>query len=941
MFAIISTEGLRSFITLIPFLLTVNIYSQVYLDSTASVDERVNDLLGRMTLKEKVGQMTQIDLGYVIDDPSIITNYYLGSILSGGGSTPSSNNPQAWADTYDALQQAALNTRLKIPIIYGIDAVHGHNNLKDAVIFPHNIGLGAARNPELVEKIGRATALEVAATGLNWTFAPCIAVPRNERWGRTYEGFGETPELNEILGSAYIRGFQGNTLADKKSILACAKHFIGDGGTTDGDDQGNTQVNEQTLREIHLPPYIAAVENNVGSIMATYNSWNGLKVHGSKYLLTDLLKEELGFEGFIVSDWAAIDQLPGDYRSDIKESINAGIDMVMVPDRYEEFTTELISLVSSNDVAPERIDDAVARILRIKFMLGLFEHPYSDRSIIDSIGTDKHREIARQAVRESMVLLKKKDNTLPLSVNDEKIFVAGIGADDIGMMCGGWTISWQGSMGDITEGTTILESIKNRAGVQNVIYAENGETDAEFDKAIVVIGEQPYAEGVGDSEDLTISNDDIALVRKVYEMGKPTIVILISGRPMIINPILHYSDAIFAAWLPGTEGAGIADILFGDYQPSGKLPHTWPRYMDQIPINIGDQNYEPLFEYDYGLTSIDDSPAGSNPEFYSAIINDVNETIEIAFNKPIDEASLEECVFELVIDGTISRYTLIPSLSESNKRLIYFEVDDEISKEQKLSLSFISGTIKSVDGGSVQPFENKFVYNRFNEALQPFLLPGKIEAEDYHFMSGIQTESTTDLGGGLNVGWIDYGDWLQYFVSFENTGTYRIDYRVAAESQNGIITLQNNGDVIQSTLLPVTGGWQNWETVSTEVEMEAGEYFITLFAAQGGFNINWLSFDLISDVNEDKLRSNFSLEQNYPNPFNPTTLIRYTIPQMSFVSLKIYDSLGCEVSTLVDERKPAGNYSINFDGSNLSSGIYYYRLKAGLHSETKKLLLLK
>lgn len=941
MFSNYFASRLRIIISLISFLLFLNLPAQIYLDSTAAIDQRVSDLLSRMTLEEKVGQMTQIDLNNIKNDPEIVTEYFLGSILSGGGSLPGLNTPEGWANTYDQLQQAALNTRLKIPIIYGIDAVHGHNNLKNAVIFPHNIGLGAARDAELVERIGRATAIEVAATGLDWTFAPCIAVPRDERWGRTYEGFAETAEVTGLLGAAYIRGFQGDTLAEGKSILACAKHFIGDGGTTNGDDQGNTEIDEETLREIHLPAYIDAIENNVGSIMATYNSWNGEKVHGSHYLLTEVLKEELGFAGFIVSDWAAIDQLPGNYRSDVKESINAGIDMVMVPDDYEEFTSDLIDLVNDGEVSIERIDDAVARILRIKFMMGLFEHPYSNRSLIDSVGKAEHREIGREAVRKSMVLLQKKDGTLPLSKSDEKIFVAGVGADDIGMQCGGWTISWQGDMGDITEGTTILEAIQNAAGNSNVIFCESGETTDDFDKAVVIIGEQPYAEGEGDREDLTISNDDIALVRKVYEKGKPTIVILLSGRPMIINPILHYSDAIFAAWLPGTEGDGIADVLFGDYQPTGKLSHSWPKYMDQIPINVGDQNYDPLYEYDFGLTSVNDSEIGSDPQFYSAIINEGEETIEIAFNKLIDPASLNESTFSLKVDGIPNELIVTPRLSEENSNKIYFELPIKIEQDQKIAISYISGSIQSEDGGMLQPFSDKFVYNVFNEVLQPFMLPGKIEAEDYHYMFGIQTEGTSDVGGGLNVGWIDSGDWLRYYVSFTETGTYNINYRIAALSQNGILSLRKEGSIINSSLLPVTNGWQNWVTVSAEVEMEKGEYFIELFASQRGFNINWFSFDLITGVDQKNVEHNFSLGQNYPNPFNPSTSFSYSIPQNSFVKLKLYDALGCEVECIVCKSQTAGKHTIVYNASDLSSGVYFYRLTAGAKSEVKKLLLLK
>ncbi|MBN2365275.1 MAG: glycoside hydrolase family 3 protein, partial [Calditrichaeota bacterium] len=366
----------------------------VYKNPAYSIEERTNDLLARMTLDEKIGQMTQADRGALVQESDIQT-YLLGSILSGGGSSPTPNVPFIWADMVDSYQSYALKTRLGIPLIYGIDAVHGHNNVYTAVIFPHNIGMGCTRNPELVEKAARATAQEVAGTGIHWTFAPCIAVPRDERWGRTYEGFGETAELTVQMAGASVRGFQGRNLADPSSILACTKHFVGDGGTAGGDDQGDTRLDEQSLRDIHMAGYIEAIRNGVGSIMVSYNSWNGQKLHGHKYLLTTVLKGELGFNGFLVSDWAAIDQLPGDYASDIETSINAGLDMVMVPTRYKEFITTLRSLVENQKIPVSRIDDAVRRILRIKFRLGLFEKPLADRSLTTTIGSIQHRNLAR------------------------------------------------------------------------------------------------------------------------------------------------------------------------------------------------------------------------------------------------------------------------------------------------------------------------------------------------------------------------------------------------------------------------------------------------------------------------------------------------------------------------------------------------------------------
>jgi beta-glucosidase len=569
---------------------------------TRTVDERVDELIAQMTVEEKIGQMTQAERG-ALKNVTDIQTYFLGSLLSGGGSAPAPNTAAAWADMYDGYQIIAMRTRLKIPLIYGVDAVHGHNNVRDAVIFPHNIGLGATRNPELVQRAMSVVAKEVAGTGIDWTFAPCIAVPRDERWGRTYEGFGETPELQAMMAPAAVRGFQGNLAGGTTEILACAKHFIGDGGTLGGVDQGNTQLSESELREIHLPGYIEAIKQGVGSIMASYNSWNGTKVHAHRYLLTDLLKNELGFDGFVVSDWAAIDQIPGDYSSDIEYAINAGIDMVMVPVNYEYFISELKKLVKSGYVPMSRIDDAVRRILRIKMRMGLFEKPYTDRTLTPSVGSDSHREVARECVRQSLVLLKNQDGILPLKKNISRFHVAGKNADNIGNQCGGWTISWQGMSGAITSGTTILQSIQQAVSSESqVTYSINGSGAAGADVGIVVVGETPYAEGAGDNSQLTLSAEDKNAIATMKAAGIPVVVILVAGRPMMINDALGDVAAFVVAWLPGTEGNGVADVLFGDFNFTGKLPHSWPRSILQIPINAGDGNYDPLFPYGFGLS---------------------------------------------------------------------------------------------------------------------------------------------------------------------------------------------------------------------------------------------------------------------------------------------------------------------------------------------------
>lgn len=567
-----------------------------------SIPERVEQLLSEMTLDEKIGQITQAERN-ALTSIADIKNYFLGSLLSGGGSAPSDNSAQGWADMYDLFQQAALQTRLKIPIMYGIDAVHGHNNVFGATIFPHNIGLGCTRNPQLIQEAARVTAEEVAGTGIDWTFAPCIATVRDERWGRTYEGFGESPELSIMMADASVRGYQGTDLADYGNVLACAKHFLGDGGTSGGDDQGNVSADEQTIRQLHLQGYISAINAGVKSIMVSYSSINGQKMHGNKYWITDVLKGELGFKGFVVSDWQGIDQLPGDYKSDVQNSINAGIDMVMVPNNFKDFIQYLKELVNENKVSIDRINDAVRRILTVKFELGLFEKPFTDRSLTSTVGSLQHREVARRCVRESLVLLKNQNNFLPLSKNLTRIHIAGKNAVDIGNQCGGWTISWQGQSGDITLGTSVYLGIKSAVSNSTIVtYSFDGTNAQGADLGILIIGETPYAEGNGDRQDLSLDAQDMAAINNFKAAGIPYVIILISGRPMIIDNVIEDCNAFVAAWLPGTEGQGIADVLFGDYNFTGKLSHSWPRSMNQIPINIGDTNYDPLFPYGFGLT---------------------------------------------------------------------------------------------------------------------------------------------------------------------------------------------------------------------------------------------------------------------------------------------------------------------------------------------------
>jgi beta-glucosidase len=568
-----------------------------------TVAARVAELLGRMTLDEKLGQMTQVDRMFLVSEADVAT-YGLGSIISGGGSFPETNTPAGWADMVDGYQRAALSTRLGIPLLYGVDAVHGHAIVHGATVFPHNLGLGATRDPALVREIARATAVELAATGVRWNFAPSVAVARDERWGRTYESFGETPELPAAFAT-YVMGLQGATLgAEPASVLATAKHWIADGGTAGGEEGGDAPVDDAELRALHLPPFLAALRAGAGSVMIAHSSVNGVPMHAHRALVTGLLKGELGFRGLVVSDWAGTGDVSSDYPLAVRSLVNAGVDMVMVPADYRTFISTLRGEVNAGRVPLSRVDDAVTRILTKKVELGLFERPFADRSVAPRVGSAAHRDLARRAVRASLVLLKNEGGILPLAKSGSRIFVAGKSADDVGNQAGGWTIHWQGSSGDVIPGTTILEAIRATVapGTPVTYAADASGLDASHDVAVVVVGERPYAEWIGDRTDgLGLDAEDLETLAAVKRSGVPAVVVLVSGRPLVVAEQLPDWRALLAAWLPGSEGQGVADVLFGDFAPTGTLPMSWPRSAAQLPINVGDPSYDPLFPFGFGL----------------------------------------------------------------------------------------------------------------------------------------------------------------------------------------------------------------------------------------------------------------------------------------------------------------------------------------------------
>jgi len=598
----------------------------------ANIEKRVAEILAKMSVREKVGQIMQPELKSVT--PEDVKEYHLGSVLNGGGTTPNNDKfatVQDWANLAEEFYQASMDTsdgKVAIPLIWGSDAVHGNNNVFGATLFPHNIGLGAAGDPDLMYRVGKATAMEVVATGVDWTFGPTVAVVRDVRWGRTYESYSEDPKIVMDYAREMVRGIQGTGSKPgykPRNVVATAKHFLGDGGTTQGVDRGDTAVSEKELVDIHAAGYISALDGNVLTTMASFNSWNGKKLHGHKYLMTDILKERMGFDGLVVSDWNGHMQVPGCTVAQCAAAINAGLDLVMVPNDWKEMLANTIKSVEAGEISMARLDDAVTRVLRVKLRAGLFDvGPILERPHVGDVslmGHAEHRAIAREAVRKSLVMLKNNNGILPLSPK-ANILVAGDGADNIGKQAGGWTLSWQGTGNkneDFPGASSIWSGIKAQADAAggNAVLSEGGSWSEETfdgakpDVAVVVYGEEPYAEWHGDITNIEYqyrNKKDLKLLNSLKDQGIPVVSVFITGRPLWVNKELNASDAFVVAWLPGSEGAGVADVLLqtADAQVrhdlQGRLSFSWPKTVTQAVLNVGAEDYDPLFAYGYGLT---------------------------------------------------------------------------------------------------------------------------------------------------------------------------------------------------------------------------------------------------------------------------------------------------------------------------------------------------
>ena len=572
----------------------------IYKNKNYSTEERVKDLIGRMQVDEKIGQMIQV--ARYSSASNDILKYNIGSVLSGGGSTPNDNSPKGWIEMIKGYQQSATNTRLGIPIIYGVDAVHGNDIVKDAVVFPHNIGLGAANDTELMKNIASVTAEEMLSTGITYNFGPCVAVPKDLRWGRYYEGYSENPEIVKNLSSIYIKQLQSY------GIAATAKHFVADGATIWGTgdsgykiDQGNAIIEEDKLLKEELLPYEEAVKSGVKSVMVSFSSINGVKNHSNKHLITDILKGNLGFKGFVISDWEGVHQIKAsNFDDQVAIAVNAGIDMMMEQTKWKETYDALKTGVENGKISKARIDDAVTRILTVKFDLGLFENSLGDSSLIkNSFNSPEHKKVAETAVTESMVLLKN-NGILPLKKNS-KIFVTGPAANSVGIQCGGWTIDWQGNQRQ-PSGVTILEGFEKIAKENGGTIITDIEKAKDADVTVVVIGEESYAEGKGDDGTLGLGDGmalegNIKALNDAKKLNKPIVTIMVSGRPRIIGDNLNYWSAFVEAWLPGSEGEGVAEVIYGDANFKGKLPVTWPKSNKNLPIK--EDNI--LFPIGYGL----------------------------------------------------------------------------------------------------------------------------------------------------------------------------------------------------------------------------------------------------------------------------------------------------------------------------------------------------
>lgn len=683
-------------------------------ECSVSIDyDLINNLINKMTLEQKVGQIIMPDIDEV--NPAEAKAYQLGTFLNGGGKFPNKNKNSSindWKELSKAYYDASpVVEGTVIPILWGTDAVHGHNNVIGATIFPHNIGLGSTMNADLIKSIGEVVAKEVLSTGIPWTFAPTIAVPQNDLWGRTYEGYSEDPELVSLLAEAMIKGLQGEgkEFLDDNHVLATAKHFLGDGGTKNGVDQGNTILSEQKLKDIHGKPYFDAINSCIQTVMASFNSWNGQKVHGSEYLLNNILRDQMGFRGLVVGDWNGHGQIPGCSKESCPESFNAGVDIFMAPDEWKPLYINTLRQVKEGVIKEERLDQAVKNILSVKYLLGMFNGRKPHEYPFNYIGDARHKDIARQAVRESIVLLKNNNKTLPITSN-KHILVVGDSANKITKHMGGWTVTWQGrenTNDEFPNSLSIFEAIKLKAesNGSTVEFSNNADYEKKPDLVIFVYGEDPYAEGDGDRKTLFYQNHDKSFknyMKEISDQKISSVSLFISGRPLIINEELNLSDAFVQLWLPGSAIEGVTDVIFANqennisYDFKGKLSYSWPKNSSQFELNFGDVNYDPLFEYKYGLSYKE---------------NIFIDSVDVEDSKPAPSE------ITLFVGSAYPSYREVISYFDSIKNQIIYEgISSDVFKHLQSGITISKFDFKKQDDAKKINFGNQISYKSWEIA---------------------------------------------------------------------------------------------------------------------------------------------------------------------------------------------------------------------------------
>jgi len=812
---------------------TLMLSNLAFSQNAKTVDKQVSELMKTMTLEDKIGQMLLVDFGTLRNSIGDIVTYKIGNVLYGPDSDPELNTAGSWAFLNDSIQNIALTSNLRIPLFIGTDAIHGHSNVSNATIFPQNIGMGCTRNSRLVSEEGKITASEVSATGVRLVFSPSYVTPRDERWGGTYEGYSEDPKLVTQMGSAYITGFNSLILPDGGKALACPKYSGGVKFNADGLEGKNNAIFDSKTSPIDDSTLI-----NSGAIMISSMLLSNNQKTDNQLKLIEILKKTYGFKGFVVSDWETVTNMQGDYYSVIKNSINAGIDMFTETSSYKQFVETMKQCVTNGDISKERIDDAVKRILTQKFKVGLFTHPLAYRELLEKIGDKGNKNIARQCVRESAVILLNRNSVLPLSKKATRIHVAGSGANNLAMQCGGWTIGWQGLGEKEIPGETFLEALKQAGTNSKITYSKNGQGATGSEVGIVVVGEEPYADWYGNKKELYLSQEDINAVMNIKNSNVPVVCIVLSGRPLILDPILNYCDAIVAGWLPGPEIEGLTDVLFGDAKPKGQLSQSWPMSMNQVVESVGDATYNPLFAFGTGITILENSKNNS-PRLLSANVIKRGGAVELAFSKPIKEFSAIDNFSITTSTGT--QKPLSGELKSDNPNSIILSLKDSIKVNQKVQINFDSGKVISKDGGEVLPFKHFNVFNPLTTLKRIFKIPAMIQAEKYSDQRDIDLQDCWDDKGGQAI-ILEKGEWCEYLLQSNFPGFYSVIFRVQS-SKKTELSLSVDGREVGKVRVPITkpGAWDS--VVIKKVYITSGKQTFTVSATTETIGLNWISFD--------------------------------------------------------------------------------------------------